>query len=99
MENNDYYEPTIKTARTTTSNTNYYQLDYANELTKLNVEKQRLISFLEEKIKGYNDEIQHCREVKKEYPKVKEDIRDFYIERDIYQEVLDFFNKGGKEWK
>ena len=60
------------------------------------VEKQQLISFLEDKIKGYNDEIQHCREVQKEYPKVKEDIRDFYVERDIYQEILDFV-KGGKD--
>ena len=30
---------------------NYYQVDYANEVTKLNAEKQELISFLEDKIK------------------------------------------------
>ena len=68
-----------------------------NYIKKIENEKQQLISFLEEKIKKYNEEIQHCREVKEEYPKVKEDIRDFYIERDIYQEALDFVNRGNKQ--
>ena len=88
-EINYYYEPAIKTSRTTTRNENYYQLDYANELTKLNAEKQQLISFLEDKIK-------------KSKKKIKENLdRTDYLEclnkKIAYQEVLDFVNKGGKD--
>lgn len=76
---------------------NYEREDLIDIILENEEEKQQLISFLEDKIKGYNDEIQHCREVQKEYPKVKEDMRDFYIERDIYQEVLDFVKESGKD--
>ena len=87
-ENNDYYEPAIKTSRTTTRNENYYQLDYANELTKLNVGKQWLISFLKDKIKEIEE-------------KIKENLdRTDYLEclnkKIAFQEVLDFINKGEK---
>ena len=37
----------------TKENDDYYQVDYTNEVTRLNVEKQKLISFLEDKIKEY----------------------------------------------
>ena len=86
-EINDYYEPTIKTSRTTTRNTNYYQLDYANELTKLNVEKQQLISFLEDKIKEYRLNKELCRGEMYQFHKGKEE---------VCQMVLDFV-RGGKD--
>ena len=88
-EINDYYEPTIKTSRTTTRNENYYQLDYANELTKLNVEKQQLISFLEDKIKECDNII-----YKSNYDGV---IKNAIITKSAYQEILNFVNKGGKD--
>ena len=86
MENNNYYEHAIKTAR----KENYYQVDYANEITRLNVEKQQLISWLEDKIK----------EIKKEN-KTNGLINEIYFYNitkiDVYQEVLDFVNEGGKQ--
>ena len=93
-ENNDYYEYTIKTSRTTTRNENYYQLDYANELTKLNVEKQRLISFLEERINLCDKDI---KEFSKDYNVYFRIVEDTKTMKRAFQEVLDFVNKGGKD--
>lgn len=85
MENNDYYEPTIKTSRTTTRNENYYQLDYANELTKLNVEKQQLISFLKDLI----DETECAYDYKENDYKNSG-------KWNLLNEILDFVNRGEK---
>ena len=69
---------------------NYYQVDYANEVTKLNAEKQELISFLEDKIK-------ECDNATIVIPSNR--TREIVIEKETLQEVLNFINKGGKnEW-
>ena len=84
MENDYYYEPKIKTAR----NKNYYKVDYANEVTKLNVEKQQLITWLEDKIKELEEKIKGLNYNEIEYYDA--------VRIDIYQEVLDFV-RGDKE--
>ena len=69
---------------------NYYQVDYANEVTKLNAEKQGLISFLKNRIKQNEKRLkQFCYEE----PGYS------YCEGidDILEEILDFINKGGKK--
>ena len=101
MENNDYYEPTIKTAR----NERYDLLRYAYEdlksmdnvkiekikrdskILKLQQEKQQLISFLEDKIKKCNSKTII----------ISEEFCYWTAREKSYQEVLDFVNKGGKE--
>ena len=70
--------------------TNYYQVDYANEEKRLNVEKQQLISFLEDKIK----ETDKLRKMHKMYSLSEERLSSKYY---AFCEVLDFVNKGGKE--
>ncbi len=87
-EDNCYYEPTIKTSK----KENYYQVDYANEVTKLNVEKQQLISFLEDKIKEYKEYIDTYKKSKIGNCKLYCEAKLF-----VYQEVLDFVNKGGNK--
>ena len=100
MENNDYYEPTIKTSR----NDKQFQKDVLNvtgnivktslnciekqhnELEKLEKEKQQLISFLEDKIKESNSNI-------KSYRKKALIFKYLVGKKKSYQEVLDFVNK------
>ena len=99
-EINDYYEPAIKTSRTTTRNENYYQLNYANELTKLNVEKQQLISFLEDKIKNYEESIENSKpylEHEELFNQVQNNIHTDKCIITILQEILDFVNNGDKD--
>ncbi len=73
---------------------NYYQVDYANEVTKLNAEKQELISFLKGNIKECDKDI---KELSKNYNTYFRIVEDTKITKRTYQEVLDFVNKGGKD--
>ena len=85
------YDNTKKSKLTNTTKTNYYQVDYANEVTRLQVEKQQLISFLEDKIK----------EIDKTIPSDLICAASLYADKlaklNAYQEVLDFVNGDGKE--
>lgn len=106
MENNDYYESTIKTTR----NERYDLLRYAYEdlksmdnvkiekmkrdskILKLQQEKQQLISFLEDKIKNItNYAVSFGLFIDKDIS------HEIDIKKHIYQEVLDFINKGVKD--
>ncbi len=104
MENNNYYEPTIKTARdnkqfkedllNVCGNFAKMSLDCIekqnNELEQLQNEQQQLISFLEDKI--YRQEL-----LLNDW---KMDTYNYNYQKGIqfaYQEVLDFVNKGGKD--
>ena len=105
MENNDYYEPTIKTSRknkkfkedllNVCSNFAKVSLDCIekqnNELELLQQEKHQLISFLEDKIKECDKEIEDFLD--REYYCIALD------KKEAFQEVLDFINKGGKRMK
>ena len=71
--------------------TNYYQIDYANEVTRLNVEKQQLISFLEDKINNLSQMTARPIPIGDKVVTIPE------IKIEIFQEVLDFVNKGGKD--
>ena len=67
---------------------NYYQVDYANEVTKLNAEKQQLIKFLEDKSKEVTNSIHN-------------QALDFSCglrqgKFEAYQEVLDFIGDDKK---
>ncbi len=79
---------------------NYYQVDYANEITKLNAEKQQLISFLEDKIRNYEKDIENSKsylEHKELFNQVQNNIHTNKCIVNNLQEVLDFINKGGKD--
>ncbi len=91
------YDNTKKSKLTNTTKTNYYQVDYSNEVTRLNVEKQQLISFLEDKIKECDDTIKLF--LKKNDGSMFNGIEIAHLQdfKRIYQEVLDFVEKGGKE--
>ena len=78
--------------------TKYYQINYANEVTKLNVEKQQLIKFLEENIRKRLDTIKFDKE-QDTIEELEKIISRQLGELNAFQEVLDFINKGGKEWK
>ena len=88
MENNDYYEPKIKTMRKDIKLTN-------KEIIKLQTavingfleKKQQLISFLKNKIK----------ECEYESITIPEKLDYWTGKKNTYQEVLDFINNGGKE--
>ena len=101
MENNYYYEPTIKTSRKEDEDSVYSIKFYTlnRQIEQLQNEKQQLISFLEEKIKenvdrreelakniGYGDEYDFGLNILKITNKLQ-----------AYREVLDFINKGGKD--
>ena len=76
---------------------NYYQVDYANEITKLNLEKQQLISFLEDKIRETTPNIKanYYDEKGFRYMQYVNDSNLIMTPAHIvYQEVLDFINKG-----
>ena len=61
------------------------------------IPKQQLVSFLEDKIKEKADTIKiDKRDTVEEIEKI---ISRQLGELNAYQEVLDFVNKGGKEWK
>ncbi len=76
--------------------TKYYQINYANEVTKLNVEKQQLIKFLEENIRKRLDTIKFDKE-QDTIEELEKIISRQLGELNAFQEVLDFINKGGKE--
>ena len=89
-ENNDYYEPTIKTSRVDEI-TKEQALKLLDTITKdrnnLKNEQQQLISFLKNNIK-------ECENNKDDFPNEFS----FWIGKlEAFQEVLDFVNKGGKE--
>lgn len=97
MGNKLYYEPKIKTSRKP-----FIHLETGAKMgeeirttykicTNDCISKQRIISFLEDKIK-------HCNEIIEMY-KTNENIRELeeFYEKSAYKEVLDFVNKGGKE--
>lgn len=71
--------------------TKYYQINYANEVTKLNVEKQQLIKFLEDKIKNLSQMTAQFINIGDKVTSIPE------IQIKILQEVLNFVNRGGKE--
>ena len=90
MENNDYYEPTIRTSREKKEAHLYYNLtsskeSWRKETLQLRKEKQQLISFLEDKIKN----LENVRRT------LKISIRECEIEIKAFQEILDFV-RGGK---
>ena len=79
--------------------------DYDENIFDINIfklyeEKQQLISFLEDKIKNYEESIENSKpylERKELFNQVQNDIHtDKCIIRNL-QEVLDFVNKGGKD--
>lgn len=81
------YDNTKKSRLTnSTRENNYYQVDYANEVTKLNVEKQQLISFLKHLI-GETECAYDYKE--NEYKNSGK--------WNLLNEILDFVNKGGKD--
>ena len=109
MENNNYYEPTIKTARdnkqfkedllNVCGNFAKMSLDCIekqnNELEQLQNEQQQLISFLENKI-------EECDRYLKTFEGKEQgdySVHYYYAERDKkdFQEVLDFVNGDGKD--
>ncbi len=57
------------------------------------IEKQQLISFLEDKIKEYKEKISKYDL----WHEAGEDINFLILKKQIYQEVLDFIEKGGKD--
>ncbi|WP_298061713.1 hypothetical protein [uncultured Rikenella sp.] len=93
MENNDYYEPTIKTSRVDEI-TKEQALKLLDTITKdrnnLKNEKQQLISFLKSEIATKNEIL----DKKQKYD------NNYYIicgERSECHRILDFVNKGGKD--
>ena len=82
MENNNYYEPTIKTAR----KEKYPKRMFFEEQEY--IPKQSIISFLENKIKVHEDIIKSDKDKITIYV-----LEALNIE---LKEVLDFVNKGGK---
>ena len=99
MENNDYYEPTIRTSREKKEAHLYYSLtsskeSWRKETLQLRKEKQQLISFLEDKIKLCDKDI---KEFSKKYNVYFDIIRITKAKLKTYRQVLDFVNKGGKD--
>ena len=94
MENNQIYG---RDGNIYETNIDYYQIDYVNEVTGSNIEKQQLISFLEDKIKECDDTIKLF--LKKNDGSMFNGIEIAHLQdfKRIYQEVLDFVEKGGKE--
>ena len=88
-ENSQYYEPTIEIKVNNANKENYYQINYVDEITKLNVEKQQLI--LEDKIKNLSQMTAQFIHIGDKVTTIPE------IKIEILQYVLDFVNKGGKE--
>ena len=67
---------------------NYYQVDYANEVTKLNAEKQELISYLELHIE-HLENIIHKNKIKP----YGEELHLLENSLNRYKEILNFINK------
>ena len=94
MENNYYYEPTIKTARKENNLDDIDKKDldkitaYICNFDNRYINKQQLISFLENKIKEYDKSIKEYAKPISKYVKAK---------KIALLEVLDFVNKGGKD--
>ena len=111
MENNDYYEPTIRTSREKKEAHLYYNLtsskeSWRKETLQLRKEKQQLISFLEDKIKkcdvimqmsidSLNDKFADKKDEENVRRTLKITIRECEIEIKAFQEILDFV-RGGK---
>ncbi len=83
MENNDYYEPTIKINGI---NEPKVEINFDNY-----IEKQQLISFLADKIKECN------KSIGTDLLKTNATHSNKIVEVSVYQEVLDFVNKDGKD--
>lgn len=102
MENNDYFESTIKTTREDKQfkkdllnvfgnffNTSLDCIEKQNtELERLEKEKQKFISFLEEKIKEIEEKIKENLD--------RTDYLEYLNKKIAFQEALDFVNKEGK---
>ena len=65
--------------------------DYDKDIENSEKEKQRLISFLEDKIKETGEKINTFYETH-----IDKNCLNLEIKLETFQEVLDFFNKGGK---
>ena len=90
----ELYDNNKKSRLTNTTKENYYQVDYANEVTRLNAEKQQLISFLEDRLKEYKLKLLN---LKYNIGTTYEEIGKYKGSLQAFQEVLDFVNKGGKK--
>ena len=97
-ENNDYYEPTIKTIRKpfihaeTGAKIGEEIITTYKICTDDCISKKQLISFLEDKIK-------ECEQYISLYNKgfMSVDVERIIYKKKTYKEVLNFINKGGKD--
>ena len=102
MENNDYYEPTIKTSRVDEI-TKEQALKLLDTITKdrnnLKNEKQQLISFLEENIRNRLDTVEFYenQDIQSTKEELEKTVSRLLAELNAYQEVLDFVENGGKD--
>ena len=72
---------------------NYGRIQFVKEIYKLQFQRKRYVSFLENKIKEYKERIS----MYDIWHEIGEDIDLLTLKKQIYQEVLDFVNEGDEK--
>ena len=72
---------------------NYGRIQFVKEIYKLQFQRKRYVSFLENKIKEYKERIS----MYDIWHEIGEDINFLILKKQIYQEVLDFIKSDNDE--